>query len=137
MNKVILTGNMAQDLETSMTTSGKLVGRSSIAVKRERKNADGEYDVDFINFIVWEKNAEYMKNFSSKGCRLELVGRWQVRDVVSDDGKSKRYNEVVVESINCIKKDKDQETQEAPFTYDDAMKNEVEKNNFDDKDLPF
>ena len=139
MNKVILTGNMTKDFDYKMTESGKAVGRSSIAVKRDYKNANGEYDCDFIDFVCWGNDANYMRTYSCKGARLEIVGRWQVRDVASDKG-NKRYNELVVENINCRKDTtKEVEVEDTPFTYDDAIKNEkeVDTNNFDDLDLPF
>ncbi len=134
MNKVLLTGNLVKDIDISFAENGRAFAKGTIAVRREYKNGNGDYDADFIDFVVFGRDAEYLNDYSSKGCKLEIVGRWQVRNV-NKNGENRRYNEVMVESVNAYNKgNKEVEREEEPFTYDDAMNN---KNVFDDKDLPF
>jgi len=98
MNKVILTGNLTKDIEARQTANGKNVVSSTIAVNREYKEADGSYATDFINFVAWGVQADYLANYAKKGDRLEIVGRWQVRSY-EKDGQKVRVDEVVAESL--------------------------------------
>lgn len=99
MNKVILTGRITAKPELKKTQKGTAYTSASIAVQRDLKNAAGEYEVDFINFTAWDKQAEYLCNYVNKGNRLDLVGRWQTRKYEDKDGKERVANEVVVESV--------------------------------------
>ena len=49
MNKVTLVGRLTKDVESRITESGKAMARFSVAVNRRFKNAEGNYDADFIN----------------------------------------------------------------------------------------
>lgn len=106
MNKVILSGNLCQDIELMKTNTGKSVLSNSIAVQREYKNGNGEYDTDFINIVVWGASAEYLSRYASKGDRVELCGRWTVRKYATNDGTSRIVNECVVESIKAFPRQK-------------------------------
>ena len=114
MNKVILSGNLCKDIELKQTQSGKSALNNSIAVRREFKDTDGTYQTDFIDFIAFGNQAEYLSKYASKGDRVELVGRWQVRNYVDKNGYDRRSNEVVVENISLVTpKKKEEQSQEA------------------------
>jgi single-strand DNA-binding protein len=104
MNKVILSGNLCQDVELKQTQSGKAVVTNCIAVQREYKSPNGQYESDFINIVVWDKAAEYLSKYAGKGDRVELVGRWMVRKYTANDGSTRTVNECVVESIKAFRK---------------------------------
>lgn len=104
MNKVILTGNLCRDIELKATQGGKEVVQNCIAVSRDFKNAQGEYESDFINIVVWGNQAQYLKNYASKGDRVELVGRWTVRKYTDSNGTQQYINECVVENIKAFSK---------------------------------
>jgi len=100
MNKVILTGNLTHDIEVKATGNGKSVASGSIAVRREYKDPNGEYGTDFVNFVAWGYQADYLGQYARKGDRVEIVGRWQVRYYENDDGKKVRVDEVVIENVS-------------------------------------
>ncbi|MEG1519931.1 MAG: single-stranded DNA-binding protein, partial [Clostridia bacterium] len=79
MNKVILIGNLTRDVELNVTTSGLSVAKFSIAVSRKFKNADGDYDVDFINIVAWRDLAERCEKYLHKGNKVGVVGSMQTR----------------------------------------------------------
>ena len=58
MNKVTLVGRLTRDVESRTTESGKAMARFSVAANRRFKNAEGNYDADFINCICYDKTAE-------------------------------------------------------------------------------
>ncbi len=100
MNKVILSGNICRDVEKERSKSGIAVVNNCVAVKREFKDKDGEYGVDFINFTAFDKKAEYLASYAHKGDRVEIVGRWNTRLYTDKDNRQRTANEVVVESVN-------------------------------------
>ena len=132
MNKIIVSGNLTNNVEIRQSENGKAFAKGSVAVKREFKNSQGEYDVDFIDFVVFGKDAEYLSKYSTKGCRVEIVGRLQVRTIENNTEKRK-VSEIVVESVNAYKRESE------TFTYNDAIESQADKNDFDfgDADLPF
>ena len=67
MNKVILSGNLCKEIELKQTQSGKSALNNSVAVRRDFKDADGTYQTDFIDFIAFGNQAEYLKKYASTG----------------------------------------------------------------------
>lgn len=132
MNKVILSGNLCQDVELKQTTSGKSVVTNCIAVQREFKNDKGEYDSDFINFVIWGTPAEYLGRYAHKGDRVELVGRWMVSKYTANDGTTRTDNKCVVESIRAFSR---QPKEEQPQFNTEEQPRFEELSKFDD--LPF
>lgn len=108
MNEVILTGNLCRDIELVEYQNGKKSVNNCIAVKRDFKNAAGEYESDFINIVAWNAQAEYLKNYASKGDRAELVGSWRVEKYTDSNGTQQIANKCVVEKITAISKPKEQ-----------------------------
>ena len=119
MNKVILSGNLCKDIEIKQTQSGKSALNNSVAVRRDFKDADGTYQTDFIDFIAFGNQAEYLNKYASKGDRVELVGRWQVRNYVDKNGYDRRANEVVVENISLVTPKKKEEQSQEDKSVDD------------------
>ena len=129
MNKVILTGNLCNDVELKQTKDGKAVVTNCIAVQREYKNTKGEYDSDFINIVVWDNSAQYLGRYAHKGDRVELVGRWTVRKYTATDCTSRTVNECVVDSIRVFSRQpKEQAPEQTQPNWAEIGQNE---------DLPF
>lgn len=126
MNKVILSGNLCRDIELGTIPNGRNYVMNCVAVRRDFKNANGEYDSDFINIVAWETQAKYLSEYAQKGDRVELVGRWQNRQYTDQMGTQRTINEVVVESITAFTK---QPTQQHP--------NKNAEFEVDEQDLPF
>lgn len=95
MNKVILKGRLAREIELKWTTSGKAVATSCIAVNRRGKDAGA----DFINIVVWGTIAEAMAKYLIKGNEVLVEGRLQVRNYDDHDGNKRYVTEVVVETF--------------------------------------
>ena len=97
MNKVILMGRLTKDVEMRQTPNGIAVARFAIAVNRRFKNANGEYDVDFINCIAWRKTGEFISRYFQKGSMIAVVGSIQTRSWDGNDGKKQYATEVIVD----------------------------------------
>ena len=75
MNKVILSGRLTADPITN-TVGDTSVTTFTIAVRRNYKNKDGEYDSDFIRCEAWSESGETIEKYFTKGSAIELVGSW-------------------------------------------------------------
>lgn len=102
MNKVILMGRLAQDPEIRYTTSGKAVATFALAVRKAMKNANGEYEANFIRVVVWDKTAEAIGNNLKKGDRILLDGSINVRGYTAQDGTKRNITEVVARSVTFL-----------------------------------
>lgn len=105
MNRVILSGNISSDIELKQTNGGTPVAHFSIAVNRAK---DG---VDFVPIIVWNQQAENVKQYCEKGSKVLVEGRLQNREY-EKDGLKRHITEVIAERIEYLSKGK-KEPQEA------------------------
>ncbi|HWQ62394.1 MAG TPA: single-stranded DNA-binding protein [Negativicutes bacterium] len=102
MNKVILVGRLAQDPEVRYTQSGKAVASFTIAVNRF--SGGGQKEADFIPIVAWEKLAETCGNNLTKGQRVLVEGRLQIRSYEANDGQKRRVAEVVAQNIEFLER---------------------------------
>ena len=102
MNKIILLGRLVKDPEIKYTPSEKCVAQFSIAVNRPTKNADGQYEADFINIVAWNKTAELIGNYVHKGQRILVEGRLQIRSYTAQDGGKRSVTEVIADRVEFI-----------------------------------
>ena len=101
MNKAILVGRLTKDPELKTTGSGVSVCSFTIAVNRRFRNAEGNYDADFINCVAWRQQAEFLAKFFAKGRMVGLVGSIQTRSY-DKDGQRVYVTEVVADEISFV-----------------------------------
>lgn len=87
MNKVFLIGRLTRDPELRYTGTNLPVATFSLAVNRNFTNQSGEREADFINIVVWRKQAENVKNYLTQGSQVAIDGRLQTRSYDGEDGK--------------------------------------------------
>lgn len=102
MNKVFLIGRLTRDPELRYTSSNIAVATFSIAVDHNFSNAAGEREADFINIVVWRKQAENVKNYMHKGSQVAIDGRIQTRSYDDTDGKKRYVTEVVADNVQFL-----------------------------------
>ena len=110
MNKIILIGNMCRDIEVNHYNDRKVV-RNTIAVRRDYKNKNGEYDSDFFNFSVWGVQAEFVEKYAHKGDKIAIVGKL-LNNNYERDGQTVYSNDIQVESIELLSPRKENGTTE-------------------------
>jgi single-strand DNA-binding protein len=121
INKVILMGRLTADAELRATTTDKYVANFSIAVERDFKQ-NGERQADFINLVAWNKTAEFITKYFSKGDMIAVQGTLQTRSY-EKDGIKRTITEVLVEKASFCggKTEKKEEPREfEPVMDDDA-----------------
>ena len=102
MNKVILVGRLTQDPEVRYTQNGKAVASFTIAVNRF--SGQGQKEADFIPVVAWEKLAETCGNNLTKGQRVLIEGRLQIRSYEANDGQKKRVAEVIAQGMEFLER---------------------------------
>lgn len=102
LNRVVLIGRLTQDPELRYTNSGTAVASFSLAVDRSRPNQAGERETDFINIVVWQKQAETVAQYLHKGRLAAVDGRLQLRSYENREGQRVRVAEVVAESVRFL-----------------------------------
>ncbi len=97
INKAILMGRLTRDPELRHTGSGTPVCSFSIAID----NGYGENrSTDFINCVAWNKTAEFVEKYFTKGRMIIVVGRIQTRTWEGQDGKKNYATEVVASEVS-------------------------------------
>lgn len=143
MNKAIITGRLTRDPELRYTANNKAVCDFTIATNRPVVR-DGERVADFINCRVWNKSAENLVKYQTKGNLIAVIGRMQVRSYEDDKGNKRNITEVVADSIEYLgtkKKDAPEydavnnARREEPTPYD--IKGEGNGIEIQGSDLPF
>lgn len=102
MNKVFLIGRLTRDPELRYTGSNTAVATFSIAVNRPFTGQNGERQADFINVVVWRKQAENVKNYLGQGSQVAIDGRLQSRSYDGTDGKRRYVTEVIADNIEFL-----------------------------------
>ncbi len=102
LNRVVLIGRLTQDPELRYTNSGTAVASFTLAVDRNRANQAGERETDFINIVVWQKQAETVAQYLHKGRLAAVDGRLQIRSYENREGQRVRVAEVVAESVRFL-----------------------------------
>ena len=156
MNKVFLIGRLTRDPEIRYTSSNVAVTTFSIAVNRTFANQNGEREADFINIVVWRKQAENCKNYLNQGSQVAIDGRIQTRNYEDQNGQKRYVTEVVADNVQFLDTKAAREQREAssndvnpynlpsqeemPQTSDipeDPFKDFGEEIKIEENDLPF
>lgn len=135
MNKTQLIGNLVSDVEFKQSASGTGVARLRLAVRRNFKNQQNEYDSDFINCVAFGKTAEMISKYFNKGSKIAVDGRIQTGSYDNKQGQRVYTTDVVIENFYFIESRKQSNSQQAfdnPFGGLEAKPVDVPQD-----DLPF
>lgn len=95
MNRIIIKGRIAREIEIRQTQTGKSVGSFSVAVDKgfgENKSAD------FFRVQAWEKTADFVAKYFSKGKEILIEGRMESREY-EKDGQKNLVWELIAERV--------------------------------------
>lgn len=102
INRVVLVGRLTRDPDLRYTPNGVAVANFTLAVNRPFTNQQGDRDADFINCVVWRRQAENLANYMKKGNQIGVDGRLQSRSYEDQDGKMVYVTEVVADSVQFL-----------------------------------
>lgn len=111
MNKAFLIGRLTKDPELRYTESNKAIANFTVAIDRQYTNSQGEKETDFINIVTFQKQAENIKKYVTKGSLVAADGRIQTRSYEDKDGKRVYVTEVIADRVQFLntKSAKDEE----------------------------
>ncbi|AOR29043.1 single-stranded DNA-binding protein [Formosa sp. Hel1_33_131] len=100
-NKVQLIGNLGNDPEIITLDSGKKLAKFSLATNEYYKDADGQKQTktDWHNLVAWNKTAEIIENYVTKGKEIAVEGKLTSRSYETKEGEKRYITEVVVNEV--------------------------------------
>ncbi|MFO7172582.1 MAG: single-stranded DNA-binding protein [Bacillota bacterium] len=101
-NRIVLVGRLTRDPELRHTPSGKAVATFRLAVDRGTTNAQGERQADFIDVVVWERQAELVSQYLTKGRLVLVEGRLEMRQYDAQDGTRRTVYEVRANTVKFL-----------------------------------
>lgn len=102
LNRVVLIGRLTRDPELRFTSAGLAVARFSLAVDRNRTNKEGQREVDFINIVVFNKQAENCAEYLSKGKLAAVDGRLQISSYEDKEGQKRTSTDVIADNVRFL-----------------------------------
>lgn len=128
MNNVSLVGRLTVDPEVKHTQNGTAYTRFNVAVDRPVKQGE-EKQADFITVVAWNKTAEFVCKYFSKGQRIGLTGSIRTGSYNDKDGNKRNTVEVWANNVEFVEKKTSVQPTVQPETIDITVP--------DDEDLPF
>ena len=105
INNVVLVGRTTKDMDLKQSSVGSAYVQFILAVNRTFKDGNGEQQANFITCIAWNKTAETLARYVSKGALIGVEGRLQVRSY-EKDGCRQWVSEVVINRFTFLESKK-------------------------------
>ncbi|HRX75901.1 MAG: single-stranded DNA-binding protein [Candidatus Cloacimonetes bacterium] len=104
LNKCIISGRIANDLELKYTPKGTPVLRFTLAVDRNYKDESDQWQkiTSWIDCVAWNRWAENLANYSHKGSALIVEGRIETRSWTDQNNVNRKSTELVTEAIHNL-----------------------------------
>ena len=102
LNQIVVVGRLTKSPEVKELEDGKKVTNMTLAVPRSYKNADGEYETDFVECTLWNNIAENTAEYCKKGDIVGVKGRLQTNNYEKEDGSKVFKLDVVAEKVTFL-----------------------------------
>lgn len=132
MNHVVLIGRLTKRPEVRYTGNEMAIARFSLAVDRYSKE---EKKADFINIVVFGKQAENCERYLDKGSMVALQGHIQTGSYKTQTGETRYTTDVVADRVQFLSKPSDGDRQERRDPETDGIPSGFAA--VDDGDIPF
>lgn len=131
MNRVMLIGRLTAKPELRYTASNVPFARFTLAVNRTFSNGNGERETDFLNIIVWRKQAENVCNYLDKGSLVSVEGRIQTGSYDDKDGNKRYTTDIVADSVQFLESKNQSRNSDnvTPYDYQDSSSNDISVEN--------
>ncbi len=102
LNQIVLVGRLTKDIELQESENGKKYANLSLAIPRSFKNAEGEYETDFITFKTWDTIAQNTAEYCKKGDIVGVKGRLQSSTFEKEDGTKEYRLDPIAEKVTFL-----------------------------------
>lgn len=99
LNVCTVTGRITKDLQIRAMPNGKSVMAFAIACDRDYKDDNGDRPTDFIDCIIFGREAEFLQKYCGKGSLVTVTGRLELRKWESKDGQKRSAHEIRVDKV--------------------------------------
>lgn len=101
MNRVELIGRLCTDPEVRTLSSGHMMARFRLDVKRDRKDSNGEYQSDFLQIVAFN-SAENIQKYLHKGSQCAVEGRIQTGSYTNNDGQKVYTTDIIADRVEFL-----------------------------------
>jgi len=137
MNTVNLIGRLTKAPELRRTKQGTAVTTFNLAINRDFQGADGQ-NADFVPCVTWNKLAENVEKYCSKGSRVGIIGALRSRNYDNQHGQKVFVVEVLCNYVQFLDTKKDANSQPASQNYNqNSFENDNSGFDITPDDLPF
>lgn len=103
MNQTNLVGRLTKELTLEKVGANQISKvEFTLAVNRDFKNKEGKFDADFIRCTVWNKTAEFLHQYATKGTLLSITGAIRTDSYKDQNGQTVFTTKVFVEKANIL-----------------------------------
>lgn len=102
MNKAFCIGRISNDLNLRYTPNNNAVCEFNIAINRI-----GSEGTDFLTCVVWNKQAENLVKYQSKGSLISVEGSNRVDKYQNEQGENRYKHYILVNNIQFLESKKD------------------------------
>lgn len=133
INSIVLVGRTTKVIKLKQNKNGTNYVQFTLAVNRPFKDEQGQQQADFIQCVAWNKTAETLAHYVSKGTMIGVEGRLQVRSYDNEAGVRQYISEVLVNKFTFLESKKSSTLPEPvePFNNQDYPATESSINPFD------
>lgn len=141
MNRCEFIGRPVKALELKKTSNGNNILTFTLAVRREYKNVNGEYDSDFIRLKAFKNTANFISTYVKVGDLIYIEATY-VSSMYDKDGQKLYSQDLIVTKVKCLstsKAKKEEKKEEVPTTQNevDPYKQFAEETEINENDFPF
>lgn len=102
MNNVTIIGRFVKDPEIKTVDNGTALLNFTLAVQKDFKDKDGKYGADFVQFVAWRAQAEFIAKYFKKADKIAIIGSLTTRNFQDSAGKTVYITEVYVKSAEFV-----------------------------------
>src|SRR5512143_4135150 len=104
LNKAMIIGNLGRDPEMRYTPSGQPVTQFTVAVNRNYKDGNGEWqeETEWFRVVAWGPRAERTAEYLRKGRKVYVEGRLQTRQWEDQSGQKRYTTELIASTVTAL-----------------------------------
>ncbi|HTC86379.1 MAG TPA: single-stranded DNA-binding protein [Candidatus Acidoferrum sp.] len=106
LNKAMIIGNLGRDPEMRYTPNGQAVTQFTVAVNRNYKGADGEWqeETEWFRVVAWGPTGERAAENLRKGAKVYVEGRIQTRQWEDQTGAKRYTTELIADRVTGLER---------------------------------
>lgn len=107
LNQFVGVGRLVAKPEVKESENGKKYINYTVAVPRSYKNADGEYETDFLDVVSFGQVAESTAEYCQKGDVIGVKGRIETSTYENEKGEKKKTTQIIADKVSFLSSSKE------------------------------